>query len=388
LGSVWLPCLVVLALLAVTAWCLWRHPIIGFLGASFFIILAPTSSIMPIVDVAVEHRMYVALAPVLVLIVFGFDWLTTTLLADANLARGITLSAAMVAACGLGIMTRERNRDYESAVAIWRSTLRARPQNARARFNLAEVLLDDARQRPQTAELSLGEAQEHLQEVLDRDPDHVFAHVDLGQILFGFRGQEKEGIEHLRRAIAISPKEYRAHQALGVALLQQNQIGEGIQELKMALDLQPDAFVALFDMGEAQWMQSHYAEALGYFEKAADAPAADPQQLARRLTELTQTAWSLATRPDPGHRDGAQAVLIAEAICRMTHQTYVRGLDTLAAAYAEAGRFSEARAAIGRAIRLASSSSDKTQLSAMSGRLKLYEKGVPFRDSSLANVKP
>jgi Flp pilus assembly protein TadD len=387
LASVWLPCLIVVALLAVTAWCLWRHPMIGFLAASFFIILAPTSSIMPIVDLAFEHRMYLALAPILVLIVFGFDWLMNSFLGDASLARLTTLGGAIVAACALGVVTTERNRDYESEVAIWQSTVQVRPQNLRARFNLAEALLADARQRPQNAERDFGLAQEYLQQVLDLDPDHVYAHVDLGQIL-GMHGQSNQAMEHFRRAIAISPTEYRAHQALGAALLGQKQTEEGIQELEKALEAQPDAFPALFNMGQAMWIQGRYAEAVGYFEKAAASPTADPQQLARRLTELTETAWSLATRPDPGHRDGALAVLIAEPICRMTHQTYARGLDTLAAAYAETGRFTDARATIGQAIRLASRSAGTAPLSAMSERLKLYEKGVPYRDSSLADAKP
>jgi tetratricopeptide (TPR) repeat protein len=383
LGSVWLPCLIVVALLVVTAWCLWRHPIVGFLGASFFIILAPTSSIMPIVDLAFEHRMYLALAPVLVLIVFGFDQLATALLADVNLARVVTLGATMVAAFGLAILTTERNRDYESEVAIWRSTVKTRPENVRARFNLAEALL----QRPQNVERAFAEPQQLLQEVLASDPDHVYALIDLGQILTGL-GQTQEAMEHLRRAIAISPNEYRAHQALGVALLRQKQIDEGIQESQKALKLQPDAFVALFNMGQAMSMLGQYAEAVGYFEKAAAAPNAEPQKLVPPLTELIETAWSLATRPDPGHRDGALAVLIADAICRMTHQTYVRGLDTLAAAYAETGRFSDAQAAVGRAIRLASSPDERAQVQAMSKRLKLYEKGLPFRDLSVAGGRP
>src|SRR5262249_40353514 len=155
---------------------------------------------------------------VLVLVVFGFDRLLNSWIADANLARVITLGGAIVAACGLGMMTMERNRDYESAVAIWRSTLKARPQNLRARFNLAEALLEDARRRPQTGERSLAEAQERLSEVLERDPNHVYAHIDLGQILMG--GQAREAMEHFHRAIAISPNEYRAHQALGKALLE------------------------------------------------------------------------------------------------------------------------------------------------------------------------
>jgi tetratricopeptide (TPR) repeat protein len=390
LGSAWLPCVIVVALLAVTAWCLWRHPVVGFLGASFFIILAPTSSIMPIVDLAFEHRMYLALAPVLVLAVFGLDRLMTSLEADANLGHVLSLGAGIVAACSLGIMTTERNRDYASDVAIWRSTVKVRPQNTRARYNLAEALLANIHQPSEDSERNLAEAQQHFLKILDLDPDHVFAHVELGKILW-MHGQAKDAIEHYQRAIAISPNEYQAHQALGMALLQQNQIEEGIRELKKALEAQPDAFPALFNMSQALWMQGRHDESLKYLEKAAGVRPAD-RDLLKRLNELTETAWSLATRPDPGHRDGALAVLIADTIYRMitiyqmTDQDYVRRLDTLAAAYAEAGRFSEARTTINFAIGIRPS--NQAQLAAMSERRKLYEKGVPYRDSSLANAKP
>ncbi|MGC3970339.1 MAG: hypothetical protein QM775_24305 [Pirellulales bacterium] len=58
-----------LLLLAVVA--LFRAPALGFLGGSFFVALAPTSSIAPIVDLCFEHRAYVSTAPVMALVAIG-----------------------------------------------------------------------------------------------------------------------------------------------------------------------------------------------------------------------------------------------------------------------------------------------------------------------------
>ena len=63
--------LAILVLLSVTIWCLIRKPALGFCAAWFFIILAPTSSFIPIRDPIFEHRMYLALAGVIVLLVLA-----------------------------------------------------------------------------------------------------------------------------------------------------------------------------------------------------------------------------------------------------------------------------------------------------------------------------
>ena len=66
---------VILLLLSLSLWATWRHPKLGFLGLSFFLILAPTSSIIPIKDLAFEHRMYLPLAIVIVVAVLAVEQL-------------------------------------------------------------------------------------------------------------------------------------------------------------------------------------------------------------------------------------------------------------------------------------------------------------------------
>src|SRR6185295_11302520 len=151
------------ALVGLTAWSAWRWPKLGFLGGSFFLILAPTSSIAPLRDLAFEHRMYLPLAAVLTLVAFGglavFQWMWDAGEAGKPLPNALGLAALSVVAVvvvGLGSMTYARNKDYESEVSIWRDAATKRPRNARAFNNLGSALI--ASGQPDAAIESLDEA--------------------------------------------------------------------------------------------------------------------------------------------------------------------------------------------------------------------------------------
>ena len=121
---------VVALLVGATLVALVRRPALGFLGAWFFAILAPTSLVPGTRQTLAEHRMYLALAPVLVLLVLALAaWLGR---------RGRLVLAA--AAVGLGWLTIQRNAVYHSDAAIWRDTVAKRPGNAAARNNYGNIL--------------------------------------------------------------------------------------------------------------------------------------------------------------------------------------------------------------------------------------------------------
>jgi hypothetical protein len=125
--------LILAALLAGVVIALRYRPAIGFAGAWFFVILAPTSSVIPVaLQPMGEHRMYLPLAAVIGLAVLGlYAWMGR---------RSLIVFAA--AAVGLGWLTVQRNKDYRSELAIWNDTVAKRPENARARSNLGTLLQD------------------------------------------------------------------------------------------------------------------------------------------------------------------------------------------------------------------------------------------------------
>jgi uncharacterized membrane protein len=133
IGDVWPAALVVVGLFGATAWALFRRNALGFLGAWFFLILAPSSSFVPIVtEIAAERRMYLPLVSVITLAVFGVETM-----------RGVALRRAVVVSLAIfwGVLTVQRNADYASDMAIWSDTLAKRPDNARAQVNLGAALV-------------------------------------------------------------------------------------------------------------------------------------------------------------------------------------------------------------------------------------------------------
>ena len=134
------PCAAVIALLlSGTVVALWRWPKVGFAGVAFFACLAPTSSVIPITTQTIaEHRMYLALAPEIALVVVGIAWL----MRRAELVRAIATAAVALA---LAVTTFGRNRDYRISSTIWLDTLAKCPTNARAANAAATALFQERR---------------------------------------------------------------------------------------------------------------------------------------------------------------------------------------------------------------------------------------------------
>jgi tetratricopeptide (TPR) repeat protein len=212
--------LLLLALLAGTVWACWRRPAAGFAGAAFFLILAPSSSIVPLVTQTIaEHRMYLPLAALLALLVPA---------AYARLGRG-ALVAALLAAPVLATVTVRRNHDYRSELALWTDTVAKAPANPRARVNLSEVLIlggDPA--------AALG----HAAEAVRLRPDYADAQMNLG-IALAQTGRPAEALPHAREAVRLQPDSLRAQSNLGVVLAKLGELPEAVTHLEKALQLSP-----------------------------------------------------------------------------------------------------------------------------------------------------
>src|SRR5207248_7440851 len=107
------------------------------------------------------------------------------------------------------------------------------------------------------------------------------------------------------------------------------------QHLERALALDPEYTDAYRSLGEAYGSRGRHASAAKYFALAVDVAPENPFLLAR-------LGWLLATSPEDSVRDAAKAVDVSERAVRLTSRQDTMSLDTLAAAYAEAGRFGEA----------------------------------------------
>jgi Flp pilus assembly protein TadD len=249
--------------LTVAAVCGRRHRALGFLGAWFFLILAPTSSLVPgTTQMIVEHRMYLPLAAVLTLLVLG-------LAAAIERGRGrVLLGGGIVflpVAAAYGALTFRRNAVYGSDLLLWRDTVAQRPEAARPHGYLGAVLLKRGDTSGAWAE---------YQTAARIDPDYPQAHNGLGTLLLR-AGRTGEAIAEYRRAVAAAPRYAEAQYNLGLALLAAGQAEEAVAHERAALAGRPDYPDALNTLGNALFKLGQPAAAAASFGQAVALEPAD-----------------------------------------------------------------------------------------------------------------
>jgi tetratricopeptide (TPR) repeat protein len=226
---------IVLLLVIATVFAVWRRPVLGFVGCWFFAILAPSSSVVPIVtQTMAEHRMYLALAAVVVLAVLGLYSLLGR--------RGLVVCAA--AAVGLGCLTVQRNKAYFSDLAIWSDTVAKCPGNVRARYNLGNILVKLPNRLP--------DAIAQYETALQIDPNSAETHNNYGHALLKMPGHLSDAIAQFETALQLDPDSAKAHNNLGLALFDlPGRLPDAMAEFEAALRLDPDLAEAHNNLGTA-----------------------------------------------------------------------------------------------------------------------------------------
>ena len=181
---------------------------------------------------------------------------------------------------------------------------------------------------------SLPEAIGHYEQAVRIVPDFADAHSNLGVVLDKM-GRFPEAIAHYEQALRIVPDFAVSHLNLGTVLQKTGRIPEAIAHYEQALRIVPDFTHAHYNLAVALAQEGNLAQAATHY---AEAIRLQPDL----LEALSNLAWIRATSEDSGLRNGPEAVRLAERACRLASRQVPGALDTLAAAYAEAGRFSEA----------------------------------------------
>jgi tetratricopeptide (TPR) repeat protein len=261
---------VVLALVAGTLLGLYRQAWVAFWGAWFFLILAPTSTFLPIADVVFEHRMYLPLAAVVVLIVIGAHEIITCASRrrpSDNLGRWIEAGLTAVAIAGLGYATVHRNQTYRSELAMWSDNLARRPDNPRVHLSLGAALQHQGR---------FDEAIAHYSEAIRLKPDYQDAHDNLGVALTA-QGKIPEAIVHLEEALRLRPDDAATHGNLGWALLKQGDVASAIRAFSTAVRLKPDVADAHIGLGNALYLEGRFKEAISHGSEAIRLAPTSPE---------------------------------------------------------------------------------------------------------------
>lgn len=226
-----------------------------------------------------------------------------------------------------------------------------------------------------TAAGRFDEAEGRLAQMMEKAPNSGEPYRRRG-MLDGRRKRFDEAERNFRRALELNPKDEAARLLLGHTLRQQDRLPEAIVAFEGAVEQNPKNADALAALAETLNQNGQYAEAAVRFQRAL--------ALRPNWTSVANSfAWLLATCPEQGVRDGREAARIAEAV-RDAEPANPYYLDTLAAAYAENGRYGDAERVAEQALALTKSAGNAGDFSAkINERLQLYRAGKPYRQSQL-----
>ena len=181
-------------------------------------------------------------------------------------------------------------------------------------------------------------------------------------------------MRELAGLLKLQPTNAAARLQLAGVLVTQGKLDPALGEYSEVLRASPRDATAHYRMALALAQQQDTRRAIEHYRAAL---AARPGF----VDALNNLAWTLATHPDPQFRNGVEAVLLAERACRLTDHRQALMVGTLAAAYAEAGRFPEAVAAAERAKALAEKANDQDAAATNARLLELYRSSQPYRDT-------
>jgi protein O-mannosyl-transferase len=289
-------------------------------------------------------------------------WTASDLCARWRFRRVVLGGGSAIIVAALLVCARTQTSYWRNSESLWTHTLACTADNAVAHNDLGQALFQ--KKRPD-------EAIVHFQKALQIKPDYAEAHHNFGNALLQ-TGRADEAMLQYQRALDVNPQDARSHNNLGYVLLQKKRVDEAIVHFEQALKIRPDYAEAHYNCGNALLQRGQVDQAIGHYREAL---RFKPDS----VVVLDRLAWLLATSREPLVRNGAQAVTYAEHACELTHHRVPAFLTTLAAAYAEAGRFDDAIEAAQEACALARAAGDWNLLEREQSRLGLYRARQAYR---------
>jgi tetratricopeptide (TPR) repeat protein len=307
--------LVIAAVLAGVAIAWRRSPMSGFLGCCFFLILAPTSTVVPIAEQPMaESRLYLPLAAVAALV---------TLLCYA-LDRRRAFVVLGIVAVGLGALTIHRNRDYRSEQSIWEDTVARNPHTSRGQNWFALTLAKIPGRTP--------DAIAHYEEALRINPANAEAHTNLAIELAKMPGQLAQAMAHYEKALRLQPGFAEAHNNLAIELAKMpGRLPDAITHFEEALRLKPNYARAHNNLALAlAEMPGRMPDVIAHYEKAL-----------QHQPDFAEAHYDFAVTLEkiPGRMP--DAIVHYEQALRLK-PAFVEARNNLAAVYAETGRLEAA----------------------------------------------
>jgi len=348
---------------------------------------------------AVVTTLLVGICGTLLLSLVFLTWRQTALYHDLVTLYTGTLTrnpGCWMAHYNLGIALNDQG-DADGAIAHYRQAIELRSSYAEAHYNLGRLLVQKGQ---------LDEAIGHYEKALDINPADAEAHNNLGATLFA-NGRIDEAIAQYRKALAIQPDYADASCNLASALLSKGALDGAIAYYSACLAISPEQPEAQYNLASALLRKGRTDEAIAHYQKVLELSPENADARANlgsvflakgrvqdaiaqytgalriapnNVAAQSNLAWLLATAADPALRNGSEAVFLAERAESESSrsQNHAIVLRILAAAYAESGRFPEAKSTAEQALQAAEVQGNSTLSNALRDELSLYELGLPY----------
>ncbi len=346
-----------------------------------------------------KNALFTGLCGVLLFLLGVLTWRQTAQYRDVNTLYTAILKenpSCWMAHYNLGIALSEEGKT-DQAIDHYRQAVTLRPDYAEAHYNLGRLLVEQGR---------VGDAIAHYEKAVEINPADAEAQNNFGVTLFGV-GRVNDAIKHYRKALqlqpdyaaascnlanaliatgdfdgaiarysaclAAMPDQPGAEYNLASALLREGRTDEAIVHYRKVLELQPESADAHANLGSAFLAKRQIPDAIAEYRKAIEISK-------ENVPALSNLAWLLATSADASLRNGPEAVRLAERADSASSRSdsHATVLRILAAAYAETGRFAEAKETAQQALNAANAGGNTALADALQGELALYDLGLPY----------
>jgi protein O-mannosyl-transferase len=353
---------VILIFISVFAWRTSRQNPCLLMGWLWFLgTLVPVIGLVQVGDQATADRYsYFPLIGIFIAIVFGLaKWSDPFRIPKIVLAgSGVLILAACLA------LTKNQLPYWRDSESLFIHALAVTKDNALAHLNLGAAFEADEK-----SEAAL--TQYH--EALRLDPQNYEADNNIGKLLYEMN-QPQAALDYCLKAVQLNPKRAQLHNNLGIVLAELNRFDEARGQFSEAMQLDVNYAPPHFQTGKTLLKQGRDAEAMPHLLAALKIEPDDYQM-------LIYVARVLAADENPQIRSGTEALALAARADQLLGHAQPVGLDTLAMACAEAGRFDEAQQLEQQALQLAPAAGPSDDAPLMQHRLQLYKNHQPWRET-------
>jgi tetratricopeptide (TPR) repeat protein len=305
----------------------------------------------------------------------ALTWLVADLFSSLQYHRAVLAAASLIVLGALSACAWKQTSSWRNSESLWTHALAVTTDNETAHTNFGMFLLkrgqiDDAISHFQMALQILSQSNEAHYNL-----SRAIIHCDLASA-FSRKGSMDEAVIHLEKAIELQPDYADAHYNLGSVLLQKGEIDQAITQWRTTLSLNPNDAGAHVALGNALLQKRELREAIAHYQAALEI---EPLS----VLPLNNLAWVLSTSDDAEFRNGPRAVEFAQRAVQLSGMKNPIFVRTLAAAYAENGRFSDAAETAQRALQLAHEGDDSDLAHEIENDIDLYRANSPRRDFNL-----